>query len=117
MNDNELKKLFEGMDIPNLRRDVSKVENLRWLQRNILIRNAKTDNAIAALAEISRRLMENRLSMKSYSFIITLVDTGLPYPDLESATNDAKEWADEIAVGENCMVAKVEVQEETDDES
>jgi hypothetical protein len=40
------------------------------------------------------------------------MDTGLPYPDLESARKDADEWAHSIADSENCMVVDVEVMEQ-----
>lgn len=46
------------------------------------------------------------------TFTVTLCDTGLPYPDNESAQKDADEWAQGIADMENCMVAKVTVTEE-----
>lgn len=50
--------------------------------------------------------------MKTYKFIITLYDTGLPYPDRASAEKDADEWAQGIADTENCLVADVQVDEE-----
>lgn len=50
--------------------------------------------------------------MPNYTFTVTLMDSGLPYPTKEEAEKDAKEWADEIATTENCMVAKVEVTED-----
>jgi len=52
--------------------------------------------------------------MPNYTMTITLMDSGLPYPNKESAKKDAEDWATELAEGENCMVAKVEV---TEDES
>lgn len=50
--------------------------------------------------------------MKLYTFYITLTDTGLPYPDYESALKDADDWATGIADTENCMVSRVIVLEE-----
>jgi len=49
--------------------------------------------------------------MKLYNFTIRLMDTGLPYPSIESAKKDAEEWAAEIAQTENCTVVDVEVME------
>ena len=34
-----LSELLEDMDIPEMRRDLNKVSNLRWLQRNLNINN------------------------------------------------------------------------------
>ena len=34
-----LSELLEDMDIPNMRRDLNKVSNLRWLQRNLNANN------------------------------------------------------------------------------
>lgn len=51
--------------------------------------------------------------MKNYTFIITLYDSGLPYPNREEAQKDADEWAQEIADSENCVVANVQVDEES----
>tara|TARA_R100001591_G_scaffold27178_1_gene37538 strand:+ start:547 stop:765 length:219 start_codon:yes stop_codon:yes gene_type:complete len=34
-----LSELLEGMNIPEMRRDLNKVSNLRWLQRNLNANN------------------------------------------------------------------------------
>jgi len=34
-----LSELLENMDIPEMRRDLNKVSNLRWLQRNLSANN------------------------------------------------------------------------------
>lgn len=47
--------------------------------------------------------------MPNYKFIITLYDSGLPYPDKESAKEAADEWAADIADTEDCQVANVQV--------
>lgn len=47
--------------------------------------------------------------MESYTFIVTLMDSGLPYPNKESAQKDADEWAKGLGDQENCMVAEVKV--------
>lgn len=50
--------------------------------------------------------------MKLYTFTITLIDTGLPYPSKAEAIKDANESANEIATAEGYTVAKVEVTED-----
>lgn len=52
--------------------------------------------------------------MPSYTMTVILMDSGLPYPDKESAEKDAKEWGEGLAISENCMLAEVKV---TEDES
>jgi hypothetical protein len=52
--------------------------------------------------------------MKTYKFIVTLYDSGLPYPSREEAEKDANEWATNLAVQENCQIANVQVDEEVD---
>ena len=42
-----LSELLEDMDIPEMRRDLNKHSNLRWLQRNLSINN-KSDKVEAA---------------------------------------------------------------------
>jgi hypothetical protein len=49
---------------------------------------------------------------KLYTFQVTLIDSGLPYPNMEEAEKDAKEWANELAQTENCQVAQVLVTED-----
>ena len=34
-----LEEMLDGMDIPEMRRDVSKQENVEWLIRNLVINN------------------------------------------------------------------------------
>jgi hypothetical protein len=48
---------------------------------------------------------------KLYNMTIRLMDTGLPYPNKESAEQDATEWAQSIADSENCMIVDVVVEE------
>lgn len=53
----DLEHLLMYCDIPAARRDVSLVVNLRWLQRNLTIRN-HTPDAHQAMAIINRLLRE-----------------------------------------------------------
>jgi len=39
--EDRLKFFLNTMDVPPLRRDVSKEANLRWLQRNLAVRNSE----------------------------------------------------------------------------
>jgi hypothetical protein len=52
--------------------------------------------------------------MKTYKFIVTLYDSGLPYPSREEAVKAADEWAAGLADQENCQIADVQVDEEVD---
>ena len=56
----ELERLIQGMDIPETRRDITKGENLRWLSRNLGIRNSDHPNLAAAEAEIRKLLKSLR---------------------------------------------------------
>ena len=47
-----LSVLLEGMDIPNMRRDVTNTSNLRWLMRNLMARNSEHPNVSAVRALI-----------------------------------------------------------------
>ena len=47
-----LKTLLESMDVPETRRDITKPGNVRWLQRNIAIKNSNN----TALREVFRLL-------------------------------------------------------------
>lgn len=52
----ELAEIIEEMDIPDFRRNVNKLANVRWLFRNLLIRNRNHPRAAKALV-ISRQIM------------------------------------------------------------
>tara|TARA_R110002074_G_scaffold215269_1_gene385102 strand:+ start:803 stop:1009 length:207 start_codon:yes stop_codon:yes gene_type:complete len=49
---NRLRLLLETMDVPEMRRDVTKPANVRWLLRNLAIRNSNN----TALREVFRLL-------------------------------------------------------------
>ena len=55
----QLNKLLSLLDIPDMRRDTSNLSNLRWLQRNVNIRNGDADNA-AAIHLLIRTLMRRK---------------------------------------------------------
>ena len=45
MNDTEkLQKLLGDLDLPEMRKDTSKPSNVRWLLRNIGVRNSRSNN-------------------------------------------------------------------------
>jgi hypothetical protein len=56
--------------------------------------------------------------MKNYMFVVTLFDSGLPYPDKESAEKDCREWAEDLSHNENCQIASFSVKlEDEEDEA
>ena len=52
-----LSELIEDMDIPKMRRDLNKVSNLRWLQRNLSANNSsgKVEAAHLLIRTLLRR--------------------------------------------------------------
>ena len=48
----QLTGILEEMDIPEMRKDIKRLGNLRWLQRNLLIRNRKHPKAAEAIGII-----------------------------------------------------------------
>lgn len=54
----ELQVILLTMDIPESKYDVSKIENVRWLQRNIGIRNSKHKDINKAI-ELIKFLLKN----------------------------------------------------------
>lgn len=53
----DLEKILENMDVPAMRRDVSKQENLKWLLRNLAINNGDHPDIDSILREVKRRVM------------------------------------------------------------
>jgi hypothetical protein len=61
MNESErLKKLIEGFDVPEMRRDIDKPANVRWLLRNIGVRNVKGDSLTKAIQLLINLDRDNR---------------------------------------------------------
>jgi hypothetical protein len=48
----QLAGILEEMDVPEMRKDVKRLANLRWLQRNLLIRNRKHPKVAEAIGII-----------------------------------------------------------------
>jgi hypothetical protein len=48
----QLVGILEEMDVPEMRKDIKRLSNLRWLQRNLLIRNRKHPKAAEAIGII-----------------------------------------------------------------
>ena len=44
-----LKEILATMDIPQMRSDITQTQNLRWLQRNLQVRNGTHPNTGEAL--------------------------------------------------------------------
>ena len=55
-----LTEVLSSMDIPALRRDLTKESNIRWLQRNLAIDNNKHPRILEANALLSREAMRIR---------------------------------------------------------
>ena len=51
---NRLRLLLETMDVPEMRRDLTKPANVRWLLRNLAVRNGNN----TALREVFRLLRD-----------------------------------------------------------
>ncbi len=45
-----LNDLLSTMDIPDMRRDITDINNVRWLLRNISVRNSKNEQIAEAIA-------------------------------------------------------------------
>ena len=54
--------LLEKMDVPNMRRDVTVASNLRWLQRNLAVRNSQHPNMSAVRVLIRDLLRASNIS-------------------------------------------------------
>ena len=54
----EVLVIIEDMDIPEMRKDLNKLGNLRWLQRNLLIRNRNHPRATEAVEMIAKMARE-----------------------------------------------------------
>jgi len=56
----KLQKLIEGFDVPEMRRDLSRPANVRWLLRNIGVRNVKGDSLTKAIQLLINLDRDNR---------------------------------------------------------
>ena len=54
----EFQIAMEQMDIPEFRRNLSSLHNLRWISRNLRIRNSQHPKCFAVLEEI-REMIKN----------------------------------------------------------
>ena len=61
-------EILNEMDIPDMRKDLNKIGNLRWLQRNLLIRNGNHPRAVEVVETITKmardKNKENQQVMK-----------------------------------------------------
>ena len=53
-------EILNAMDLPERRKDLNKIGNLRWLQRNLLIRNGNHPRAEEALVFIKHLIKSKR---------------------------------------------------------
>jgi hypothetical protein len=47
-------EILNEMDVPDIRKDLNKIGNLRWLQRNLLIRNGNHPRAVEVVEVIAK---------------------------------------------------------------
>ena len=61
-------EILEEMDVPDERKNLNELANLRWLQRNLLIRNGNHPRAVQVvefIAEMARdKIKQNQKVMK-----------------------------------------------------
>ena len=55
----QLAEMLEEMDVPDFRKNLSRLANIRWLWRNLLIRNRNHPKAMQAVG-IARVLMREK---------------------------------------------------------
>ena len=56
-------EILKEMDVPEARKDLNKLSNLRWLQRNLLIRNGNHPRAVEVvefITEMAREKMKQK---------------------------------------------------------
>ena len=53
-------EILNEMDVPETRKDLNKLSNLRWLQRNLLIRNGNHPKAVQVVETIAKMAREKR---------------------------------------------------------
>ena len=54
----EVLVIIEDMDLPEMRKDLNKLGNLRWLQRSLMIRNGNDPRATEAVEMIAKMARE-----------------------------------------------------------
>jgi len=57
---NRLKQILNTMDVPSLRKDLSKKSNLGWLLRNLRVRNGSHPSLAEAVELVKSSLREAR---------------------------------------------------------
>ena len=53
-------EILNEMDVPEARKNLNKLSNLRWLQRNLLIRNGNHPKAVEVVEVIAKMTREKR---------------------------------------------------------
>ena len=53
-------EILNEMDVPDMRKDLNKIGNLRWLQRNLLIRNGNHPRVVEVVETIAKMAREKR---------------------------------------------------------
>jgi len=60
MQDKILQEILADMDLPEMRRDFSKPGNVKWLLRNMAVKNRGHEGYMAATAILRRKERENK---------------------------------------------------------
>ncbi len=55
-----LQQILDQMDVPKLRKDTTKLENLRWLKRNLFIQNKDHNEFPTAIHFINHLLKDQK---------------------------------------------------------
>ena len=53
-------EILNEMDVPEIRKNLNELANLRWLQRNLLIRNGNHPKAVEVVEVIAKMAREKR---------------------------------------------------------
>lgn len=60
MKNKSLKFIISTMDLPENRKDLTQITNIRWLDRNIFFRNRNHPDFNVAVSKIKQILLNNR---------------------------------------------------------
>lgn len=61
MYDAYMIKIPTDMDVPEIRRDTSKPENVKWLLRNLLVRNFNHPELNRVIAELKTKQIKEKI--------------------------------------------------------
>ena len=65
-------EILEEMDVPEMRKDLNKIGNLRWLQRNLLIQNGNHPKAVEVVEFIAEMAREKSKQIQQLTKLPTM---------------------------------------------